>query len=416
MRRLNDSRLIGITPVLTLVVGVVLMAGVFQSFRSGAADFQVFHYAWQLVLSGKSILLYRDSPDRFLYAYPFAWWLSPLGLLSSFTALAVWNLFKLSLFGFSINRLRTALKLRLGQEWIVLLAVLFCARPLLNELRYGQFNLVILALGLIAWSSTKQRGVSLALFMVALAVKPVLALFGIPTLIFWAQNRDTRLKTLLIAAFIFLFPFVAVAVQQGGEATGFLVTDWVRAMADKGFPTETHNQSIAAIFHRVMSGESFRSLLSHSPSYFWGHSNTQVLSPLMVKGMNMGLSLMWVGLQLALGLKLLVLKDAAQRLKLALVLFTGALLPIHLVWKPYFVFLIPLLVVLFVELAQAKKIGRREITFYAIIFIALNFTTPLLLLPVFGAGAAIRIEALGLSMLVLVLLWLRSLSLLRRLA
>jgi len=76
------------------LTGMVVGLGTGWAFQRGGLDFDVFHAAWKLVLSGQPSEIYRSSPDRFLYAPGFAWLLSPLGLLPRGAALAIWCLSK----------------------------------------------------------------------------------------------------------------------------------------------------------------------------------------------------------------------------------------------------------------------------------------------------------------------------------
>jgi hypothetical protein len=110
---------------------------------------------------------------------------------------------------------------------------------------------------------------------------------------------------------------------------------WQQALLSKGFPTETHNQSFLAFLFHSFSGESFYSLMrGPTPyNYTWFKLPNQILYSL---GMVWSLSL---GLLLLLGTYFCGVK---KDFRLGLILLAASVLPSHLIWKPYFVFAIPL--------------------------------------------------------------------------
>src|SRR4051812_37737280 len=80
-------------------IGVVGVTGISRAFLKEGGDFSVFYKAWRLVVEGRGLEIYRESPDRFLYAPGFAWALSPLGYLDREFALVLWSAAKLGLLG-----------------------------------------------------------------------------------------------------------------------------------------------------------------------------------------------------------------------------------------------------------------------------------------------------------------------------
>ena len=79
----------------------------FSKIEHGAPDFTVFYTAWHLVLEGRGAEIYRESPDRFLYAPGFAWLLSPLAWLPRSAALAIWCFAKAAVAGLTPEVLST---------------------------------------------------------------------------------------------------------------------------------------------------------------------------------------------------------------------------------------------------------------------------------------------------------------------
>src|SRR5271167_1673575 len=73
------------------LVAFLAALGTFWAYQRGGHDFDVFYFAWKLVLQGRGLEIYNNSPDRYLYAPGFAWVFAPLGLLPKSLALAVWS-------------------------------------------------------------------------------------------------------------------------------------------------------------------------------------------------------------------------------------------------------------------------------------------------------------------------------------
>jgi hypothetical protein len=144
-----------------------------------------------------------------------------------------------------------------------------------------------------------------------------------------------------------------------------LLGGWREALASKGIPLDSHNQSFIAFLHHFFSGETTPVImLGRAPLYLgW-----DLFSLLEIKLLGAAYSLFSLSLILAWML------HGRQRDALTWVCVLTALLitPGHLVWKTYFIFMLPLVVVIFTDLKKNYSWGRAAIVF--VFFVMLNFS------------------------------------------
>lgn len=339
------------------LVFVVLAWAVYAGFSRGGQDFAVFHYAGKLALEGRWDALYAEGPDRFLYAPGFAFLVSPLAALPAKAALGIWLALTLAAFGAAIRMLARA-----HGEIPVYLAVLFSVRPLLIDLRYGQVNLLILASAvwaLLAWSErtgTRAARMNLAASWFVFAIAACAKIYPLALFLFpiggmlrdgaagRTHGRPAILGALGGAAFLLLPPLV-----HGG-----VYAAWFDALARKGLPTDTHNQSFLAFLVRVVGGEPFYALgLGGEALRFPGVG----LSIVAMRGI-------WIVFTLAVlgALARLAFRRSGDFADARLSVWIGlalCFLPAHLIWKSYFVLGIPLLAAIFASAAEDAKFRRR---------------------------------------------------------
>lgn len=335
-------------PVLLGFALVLLFSvGSWQGFQLGAPDFRVFLTAGEHVWNGRSELLYVVSPDRYLYAPGFAWLLAiltPLGFAVSFW---LWSLSKLVLTALALVMLVRRFKVSL---MIALLTLLTVARPILIDLRYGQINLLVLlslifsAMGFSDWMQGKRK----TWIWVSWAITSVFAvakLYALPFLLvpylafFWNPDRKSVRKflplflaTLLPFSFTTFLPLFVKGWQPGIALLG----QWIQALQDKGFPMETHNQSFLAFVARHFTGRG-----THVVGLYQEINTTwaAILSDQQLSLVGIGWVLLGLGVILA---QLFAFARESEKLRLALLTIGILILPSHLVWKPYFVFALPL--------------------------------------------------------------------------
>jgi hypothetical protein len=333
-------------------------------FSRGGQDFRVFHYAGKLVLEGRWDALYNEGPDRFLYAPGFALLISPLAAIPEAPALAFWLVATVLAFGAAMR----ALSRRSGAVPTAL-AVLFSMRALAIDLRYGQVNLLILSASiwaLLTWTERREDGgdrkrLAAAWFVFALAafakIYP-LALFLFPLVGLFREGGRSRRSALvaLLAAFAGAFILLVPPLFITGTYPA-----WLDAIARKGLPTDTHNQSLLAFLVRVFGGEPFYSLgLGNQALRFQGVA----LSIATARGI-------WIGFSLVLAalFSFLAIRGEPSRERRRLVAWLGialCFLPAHLIWKSYFVLAIPLLAAIFGEAAK-NPVFRGKILIPAIV-------------------------------------------------
>lgn len=335
-----------------LAAGIVVSFGTLWAFQRGAHDFSVFYQAWKLVISGHADEIYRNSPDRFLYAPGFAWLLAPLALLPREGTLALWCFAKAAVIGLMIRGLGVALPRLSLHERLGVAAWGFAllARPFLIDFQYGQVNTLILAaclwglLNHVRNDSHSSRPWTDYLSWFALALAAItkliaLPLFLVPFLVTSGISiqkiRRERIGLLAGTGLILALPFLA------GKSAGVdAYLAWRDALVSKGFPLESHNQSFAAFLHHAFSGDSIHVIA-------WGAERSLVLGRTLLSPSTLhSLSLAWTFSVMGLLLGWLLHSSKKPASVWISVLVGLLILPSHLVWKPYFVFGLPSAVLL----------------------------------------------------------------------
>jgi len=332
------------------VTGIIVAIGTFWAFQRGGHDFDVFYATWRFVIEGRALELYSDAtPDRFLYAPGFAWVFSVIGLLPRDLALAVWCLGKAAVIGYVIREfgLRLSANSFLPRDRVVMLGfaawgVLLFSRPVLIDFQYGQVNVFIL--GACVWALfgrfdknvrpwlTGARWFVLALLAVTklfpgpLLLVPFLATTGFSRKQIWIERAGVFLGACLI--------LVIPAVSLGFSGAIELLWNWKDMLLQKGLPLETHNQSFTAFLMHYFSGEA-------APVIAQGGSRIEFGTALLSMGAIRAMSLIWMVSALGALLVLIRRGKVMPPLTWVGVLVGAIILPSHLIWKPYFVFAIP---------------------------------------------------------------------------
>lgn len=319
--------------VFLALVFILFAVGLWHGYTRGGQDFRVFDFAGRLALDGKWSVLYSEGPDRFLYAPGFAILFSPLSIFTQPITHALWLLLLSSTFFISMRFLAKTYGVV-----PVCAAILFSMRPIWIDLRYGQVNLLVLSAAVWALftflnpQSNRQIFLSwMALGIAAFSKIYPLALLAIPVFAGVGTNFTARRSAFLGAAagifLVLLLPFIF----SDGQGIS-LYKEWISALARKGFPTDTHNQSFFAFVHRFFSGEVFYSLnLGGTPLSV----NFITFAPGVIRSLWAVFSLFIAALFLRTVYKFTPRADAYS---LAIAL---CFLPAHLVWKSYFILGIP---------------------------------------------------------------------------
>jgi hypothetical protein len=330
------------------LVAILAGLGTFWAYQRGGHDFDVFYFAWKLVLQGRGLEIYANSPDRYLYAPGFAWVLAPLGLLPKGVALAVWSFLEAWVLALLIRAFAQR-KINLG---LCACAALVMTRAILINFQYGQINLLIL--GVCVWAlwihlerdgresfSPKWRA-ALAWFL--LGVVAVSKIFALPLLVLpWLRTEKTSRANLLaerVGSVVgVLTTFLIPVVSVGWNAAYQLLFSWREALLQKGLPEESHNQSFVAFLnHYFTAAPTHVIALGH----IWRVLGHDILSPETISLLSLAWTFAWMGVLLVWLLK----GSLENHLRWIAVSVALLIVPSHLVWKPYFVFSIPLAMVL----------------------------------------------------------------------
>lgn len=367
---------------LFLVLAAVLSFGTVRAFQHGGFDFNVFYGAWQLVLDGQSEKIFLKSTDRFLYAPGFAILLSPLAVLSRDWSLGLWTLLKTFALGTILaNCIRlqqltvpsTDLKDVTRLRILALAAAIFLARPLLVEYEYGQVNLFVLATTLWALTalsdprSSKSELLSAWFAATFFAITKILTLPILLLPLIYSKRPLTKiwqqpavLGVMLGGAITILSPLLVVPSQVALQ----LYSQWGQSLLARGLPLETHNQSFAALlYHYASGGPTPIHALSGGPL----HLGSKLLSSVEIQL----LSNAWTFLATSLLFGLIASTGSQKPLRKTAAILGMAIVPSYLIWKPYFIFGIPLAGHVFFNTFNSKTKG--PLVCALALFIAINF-------------------------------------------
>jgi hypothetical protein len=349
----------------------IVAVGTVWAFTRGGDDFRVFYHAWSLALAGHGADIYRDSPDRFLYAPGFAWLLSPIAFLPMVWALAIWCAVKIVLVGWAVCFSAKILKIDFSlAAWGVVLLV----RPILIDFEYGQVNLFILAA--CAWPVFRSLGSSVRchgddsgkgwdfLSWALLGIVAVGKLFPAPLLLLPLMLRHRRGISFLGASTGVLVMLMLPIFSQGPSGLASLYPEWWGALVSRGLPLESHNQSFTAFLYHFLSGEPTEIIAQHRRQMLLGGAFFSLEQIRL-------LTLSWIALTGSFILSLIVSEEAPSFSRRAL-LIALLVVPSHLVWKPYFSMGLPLAIAVIAMIVKAPT--RAGWFWLSVVFTLMNLT------------------------------------------
>ena len=203
-------------------------------------DFTVFRTAGERWLAGTPLYRAEDGPMPFKYAPPVAVLLAPLALLPRGAGAVLWNAGSVLLLLLALARLPRIDPGPSNRDgsW----AALALAGPIGTVLFYGQVDLWLLGLLVLAAAATRARDGGGTALGLAVLTKPPAVLAGL----FFLGRR--RWRTLAVAAGVVLLACALFALRVGAESFGREVTswrtlverstlDWVIGPNPQGFPT-----------------------------------------------------------------------------------------------------------------------------------------------------------------------------------
>jgi len=357
-------------------------------FKNGAgADFNVFYHAWNLVLTQHGSEIYTNSPDRFLYAPGFAWFFSFLALLPFKASLVFWSALKFVAIVFSIKILKNLFKESPKQTtfFFCTFACLWVIRPLIIDFQYGQINSFILFFTLLACTSYFQKTKNSYDFFIwfLFSIFSLSKLYTLPLLLmpfFISSTKKYAKFGILVGIFcILLLPLISYDL----ESTTRLYQGWLENLKGKGIPYDSHNQSFAALLIRYFSG---RELEIHAlgPSYrkfgFTLFSTSQIQYLALIWSLSFISFFFYV---LKFGIKKI------SHTPWICAIIGLCFLPSHLIWKPYYIFSMPLFCYCFEHVVKSfKKKNYAPTALFIICFSIMNLTS----FDIIGVEPSVHIE------------------------
>jgi hypothetical protein len=319
-------------PIWLAILVVVILGSLTWKKNLGldSPDFKVFYTAGKFALEAPE-KIYKESPDRYLYPPMGAILFSPFALFDWSVARGSWYILSLG-----------ALIWIASRSWAMLFAFIVLARYFSINLRYGQVNVLILMFMMAAHFSRREQisGAYLA-FTSTLKIFP-----GVQAIGFFLQKRWKLLaSSIATAIFLLIFPFFF----WGMETASSIYLEFPRALTDKGIPVHSHNQSLISVLMRLLYSDSF--FIFPVTWAFWRIAEWPLI---LLKCISFGIggSLTFFAWKKALSRKLPLDMLSASG-------FTIIFLS-HIVWKPYFIFLLPALAACF---ASASLLNRQQICF-----------------------------------------------------
>jgi hypothetical protein len=249
------------------------------------------------------------------------------------------------------------------------------SRPLLIDFEYGQVNVFILAFsvwGLSTHLDSKCSRLSVSLSWFLLSWIALAKIFPLPLLLVpfalsvGGAREKVNLERLSVLVAV-IFSLIAPCISLGWAKTARLFFDWRDALVARGFPMESHNQSFLALIQHFLSGQPTKVLSEGGHSLFFGGawlSSHQILY----------VSLFWVLITFGLILACVMRGPKANSAKWAVILVGLLIIPSHLVWKPYFVMSLPLIVFALSRVVVQKSRAWNSVLF-VVLFFGMNLTT-----------------------------------------
>jgi hypothetical protein len=189
------------------------------------SDFAIYVRAAGRFLRGEALYPASDGPWFFKYAPAAAWLFAPFAALPLRIATALWNVGSVVLLWLSARAVARSPGAALPAA-APLVAALALAAPLLLELRFGQVDLVLLALLVFAMELAPRRP-WLAGLLAALAI--LIKLPALLVLVPFALKRNFRaLAAVPIAALLLCLP---LPVRYGAAGTASAIADWSQTLA-----------------------------------------------------------------------------------------------------------------------------------------------------------------------------------------
>lgn len=298
------------------VLAVALGAASLKKFLVlDAPDFKVFYTAGTFALT-EPLKIYRESPDQFLYP--------PIAtlLFAPLSALAPWEYARWLWYGLSIFIVYLIAKRSIWHT----LATIILARYFIINFRYGQVNILILGLMILAAALLQQRRGSLA--GVIIAINSALKIFpGVQVIQLILARNYRGLATVVATGLILLaLPFVFLESALALE----LYRDFFSAIALKGVPSHSHNQSLLAFIARFLHWENF---YAFPVDYAWWRLTIVPFGYLRLSAFIIGASLCVLFFHKAV--KRGLPDDLLSATMLSIIFLS------HIVWKPYFALLLP---------------------------------------------------------------------------
>lgn len=336
-----------------LTVAVVCLS---WPFLRPSNDFDVFYVSWRTVLEGKGLQVYQLTPDRYLYAPGFAWFFAPLGIFSRSVALGIWSLAKFTVIAFCAREF--AKQSRLSTSWTFLgFGLLVVLRPLMIDFQYGQVNAFLFFLA--AWAllrlflPKKSRSLNAdSLVWFFFGVFSIGKLITLPLLVipFFLKKSVVDSKHSLRCATAGIAGAFTVSMlpvlQVGLKGQWHLHLNWLQSLQSRGFPLESHNQSIPAILQHWLSGVPIRVIVLYQQLQL---SSSRLVSEDVLKIASYVSAFFWLGGIFYLAwifLPKLARSSRADNDRFIVLtvslLIALMMMPSHLIWKPYFISGLPL--------------------------------------------------------------------------
>jgi hypothetical protein len=253
------------------------------------------------------------------------------------------------------------------------LGLLIVARPLLIDFQYGQVNTFILGASVWALVSHFDSKGSIARAACAWALISAVALaklFPMPLLLvpFFVSaglpREKLRVERGAIMAGLAIIALVPV-VTQGFSGALNLYFHWNAALMAKGLPTESHNQSFAALLHHYFGGGLTHVIAAGSQHIPLGSG---WLSEQKIEFISAG----WILATFGWMIGWILVGPKRPLLTWIAVLIGMLVVPSHLVWKPYFVMGLPAAALACHYALQHFSLSQGFMLF--LVFAGMNFT------------------------------------------